>query len=160
MKPSANLDLLRSVAVLLVFTSHLPSALGMPDWSVWRADYLGIYGVTLFFIHTSLVLSMSLARLEEQGQRVTASFYIRRAFRIYPLSMLTVLLVFALRIPPGFHTPFVYPDKLNFWSNFLLFQNLARQGPAIGPLWSLPYEVQMYFALPFLYFAGKKLRRP
>jgi peptidoglycan/LPS O-acetylase OafA/YrhL len=114
----------------------------------------------MFFIHTSLVLSMSLARLEQQGERVVASFYIRRAFRVYPLSVLTVLLVFALRIPPYFHSPFAIGEKLYFWSNLLLFQNLARQPSAIGPLWSLPYEVQMYLVLPLIYFAGKKLRNP
>jgi peptidoglycan/LPS O-acetylase OafA/YrhL len=153
---SPNLDLLRASAVLLVFVSHLPYSVG----SSWDLDFLGHYGVMMFFIHTSLVLAMSLARIERQNENVVTSFYIRRAFRIYPLSMLVVLLAFALRIPPWFHTPFRSGDPLYFWSNLLLFQNLVHQSPAIGPLWSLPYEVQMYLVLPFLYFWGKRLRNP
>jgi peptidoglycan/LPS O-acetylase OafA/YrhL len=160
MKQSANLDLLRTVAVLLVLVSHAPHPLGLYGKPGWDLEYLGHFGVTMFFIHTSLVLSMSMARLEQQGERLVASFYIRRAFRIYPLSILTVLLVFALHIPPWFHTPFAISNRLYFWSNLLLFQNLARQPSAIGPLWSLPYEVQMYLVLPLIYFAGKKLRNP
>ena len=79
---SANLDLLRASAVLLVFFSHVPYALGVK--SGWDFDSIGHYGVMMFFIHTSLVLSMSMARLEKQGNRMVRSFYIRRAFRIYP----------------------------------------------------------------------------
>lgn len=153
---SPNLDLLRATAVLLVFVSHLPYTVG----ASWDLDFLGHYGVMMFFIHTSLALAMSLARIERQNKNVVTAFYIRRACRIYPLSMLVVLLAFALRIPPWFHTPFVSGDPLYFWSNLLLFQNLARRPPAIGPLWSLPYEVQMYLVLPFFYFLGKRLRNP
>jgi peptidoglycan/LPS O-acetylase OafA/YrhL len=80
---SPNLDLLRASAVLLVFVSHLPYSVG----SSWDLDFLGHYGVMMFFIHTSLVLAMSLARIERQNENVVTSFYIRRAFRIYPLSI-------------------------------------------------------------------------
>jgi peptidoglycan/LPS O-acetylase OafA/YrhL len=59
----------------------------------------GQLGVLLFFIHTSLVLMMSLARLEKSEGGLAARFYIRRAFRIYPLAIVAVLSVVALQIP-------------------------------------------------------------
>ena len=90
----------------------------------------------LFFVHTSVVLSASLARLEQRDGPVVFSFYVRRAFRIYPLSMLTVLTVFILHIPPWFKTPYRGPDPQYFWSNLLLYQNLARQWAVLAPLWS------------------------
>ena len=57
-------------------------------------------GVLMFFIHTSLVLMMSLERLGEV--RTIQRFYVRRAFRIYPLAVLTVLIALLIRVPPHF----------------------------------------------------------
>jgi peptidoglycan/LPS O-acetylase OafA/YrhL len=79
---SANLDLLRSVAVLLVLVSHIPVALGHADGRWGVVTLAGRYGVLMFFIHTSLVLMMSLERSERQGPALIRRFYIRRAFRI------------------------------------------------------------------------------
>ena len=158
LKQSPNLDLLRAAAVLLVFFSHVPAALTAKP--VWDTEFVGHFGVMIFFIHTSLVLSMSMARLEQQGERMVPSFYIRRAFRIYPLSILTVAVILVLRIPAYFYTRFAMPDWLGVWSNLLLFQNLARRNSVTGPLWSLPYEVQMYLVLPLIYYAGKRMGKP
>ena len=82
---STNLDFLRAVAVLLVFCSHLYdiSTGKGAEWTfVW---HLGQLGVLMFFVHTCLVLMCSLERSSVQGWRMFASFYIRRAFRLYPL---------------------------------------------------------------------------
>src|SRR5437764_191986 len=154
---SVNLDVLRSVAVLLVLVSHFPPVLGFPH-PVWLA--LGHFGVLIFFIHTSLVLMMSLQRLEGEGAAVIRRFYIRRAFRIYPLSVCVILLLMTLRIPAFFGGHYQTPDTLDLWSNLLLLQNITHSKPMLGPLWSLPYEVQMYLALPFVYCLGKRFRRP
>jgi peptidoglycan/LPS O-acetylase OafA/YrhL len=165
---SANLDLLRSLAVSLVLGDHVLVAFGVP-WEgnavdphgvenpCWAAGHLG---VLLFFIHTSLVLMMSLSRLEMAGGALARRFYIRRAFRIYPLSILAVLMVTSFGIPEMSRMGFRAPTATELWSNLVLVQNITGSRSLTSPLWSLPYEVQMYLALPFLYLLGKRVGNP
>lgn len=161
-RQSSNLDLLRATAVLLVLVSHLLHVLSLTHpylVSSGLADLIpGPLGVWMFFIHTSLVLMMSLERLSAQGGRVAPRFYIRRIFRIYPLSIFTVLAVLALRIPPYFEPAFAWPAPKVIAANLLLAQNFYDFTQITGPLWSLPYEVQMYLLLPLLYLAARRIR--
>src|SRR5665213_3929051 len=54
--PERNLDVLRAVAVLLVFADHIISAVGHHSES-WNWNWsLGRIGGAFFFVHTSLVL--------------------------------------------------------------------------------------------------------
>src|SRR5207302_4296539 len=80
---------------------------------------------------------------------------LRRAFRIYPLSMLVVLVTFAFRMPAaeiGHATLHTIPVGVGgLIANLLLVQNLTFTPSIIGPLWSLPLEVQMYLFLPSLF---------
>src|SRR5215475_12688960 len=87
---SANLDLLRAIAVLLVLTQHLMVRLYIDH--VWwiPSNCLGWFGVLLFFVHTTLVLMES---LERQQEGIFGPFYLRRFFRIYPLSIFAVAVV-------------------------------------------------------------------
>src|SRR5271166_1310398 len=92
-KDSANLDVLRAIAVMCVFFSHLFhfSRGGGETEFGW---HLGQLGVLMFFVHTSLVLMFSLERSSGKDAGVFVPFYVRRAFRIYPLSMVSVLFVY------------------------------------------------------------------
>jgi peptidoglycan/LPS O-acetylase OafA/YrhL len=166
---SANLDALRATAVLLVLASHVLDVFGLkknPVMHEWGLNYLGSFGVLMFFVHTSLVLMMSMDRLAQTGGRVTLRFYIRRLFRIYPLSVLVAVIVLALRIPPYFEPQFQWPGPGLLVANLFLVQNLIGHSPAwtsvttsvTGPLWSLPFEVQMYLVLPCLYQFAKRIR--
>ncbi|MGH9692964.1 MAG: acyltransferase family protein, partial [Bryobacteraceae bacterium] len=156
---SSNLDFLRALAVLLVLGSHVLLVFGFP-WEGTAIGAAGRLGVLLFFIHTSLVLMMSLARLEKSRGGLAARFYIRRAFRIYPLVIVTIFAVVTLQIPKSPVTGFHVPDAEELWSNLLLIQNVTGARSLLSPLWSLPYEVQMYLALPLLYLLGKRIRKP
>jgi peptidoglycan/LPS O-acetylase OafA/YrhL len=161
MKQSPNLDLLRAVAVLCVFVDHLWVAS-----STWpHPGSLGRFGVVIFFVHTSFVLMCSLQRLEGSGLsenwRLTAVFWIRRFFRIYPLAVFCVLTMAVFRIPPGARKDFSWVGIGGFFSNLGLTQNLTYSRYVLDPLWSLPLEVQMYAMLPFAYFvvrSGSKYR--
>lgn len=144
---SPNLDVLRSLAVLLVVASHLPVPWlsTMPSYH-WQA--LGLIGVLIFFVHTCLVLMLSLERQTVQdGDRYRALlFLVRRAFRIYPLSVVTVLLVSAV----AYYSSGQFNAR-EILSNLLLIQNITGDPSNPGALWSLPYEVQMYLLLPLFY---------
>jgi peptidoglycan/LPS O-acetylase OafA/YrhL len=144
---SANLDFLRAAAVLLVFITHL---YGIYTGKGAKWDFfwhIGQLGVLMFFVHTCLVLMWSLERSGLNGWRVFVPFYIRRAFRLYPLSVVCVLIAYCFdaRWSP-----------VNLWPNLTLTQNLFFTDkpvipPTLTPLWSLPLEVQMYIVLPVLF---------
>jgi len=155
----SNLDVLRSVAVLAVFLSHALQVLagctlgasfayGVDTFSLDRI------GVLLFFVHTSLVLMQFLERTRTTlaGWPLARYFYIRRAFRIYPLSVCLILLCIAFSVPAY---ALGVPDRWDGWrwlaANLLLIQNVVRVDAVSSPLWSLPFEVQMYLILPLLF---------
>jgi peptidoglycan/LPS O-acetylase OafA/YrhL len=150
---SANLDLLRSIAVLLVLLNHLSR-----HYHYDHFDGIGLFGVLLFFVHTSLVLMYSMQRSHLTGFALARDFYIRRFFRIYPLSILAVLSAVALHLHADGRGLAIgaRPGPLELVSNLLLIQNLTYSNSIIGPLWSLPLEVQMYLFLPFLFLWRKR----
>ncbi len=155
--PSSNLDFLRAFAVACVVISHLLDALGYGGHGS-----LGRFGVVLFFVHTSLVLMASLDRMQQlsSGWRLIAGFWLRRIFRIYPLSIVTVVAVWAIHLPPNtgaLYTP-IHPFTLI--SNLLLIQNLTYEPNVLYSLWTLPLEVQMYVLLPFLFLCIADRRYP
>lgn len=89
-----------------------------------------------------------LRQLHQTEKLVTLRFYVRRFFRIYPLSVFTILVALAFHIPS---TTWGVPDPitgLGIAANLLLVQNLITGTDILSPMWSLPYEVQMYVVLP------------
>jgi len=165
---SPNLDFLRSSAVLFVLGFHVlymfehrhspnVSRLGL-------LHSIGHWGVLIFFVHTSLVLMFSLERQQSRfpGKPSYLPFLTRRVFRIYPLSMAIVLLVLTLKLPVASLTEGKFTAAHLGWggiaSNLLLLQNLYHTDSVIIPLWSLPYEMQMYLFLPLLFFLVRSAR--
>ena len=136
--------MLRAIAVLAVLADHL-----FP--SIPRA--VGHFGVLVFFVHTALALMMSLDRMAHES-RWPLRFYVRRAFRIYPLSVLCVTAVVALRIPYSANgEAFQAPTVQRVMANLLLVQNFLPGTQSVNaPLWSLPFEIQIYVLLPLLWW--------
>jgi len=150
----ANLDALRALAVTLVLLDHILETVSSlhPRLQFHPYDWgMGRLGVLLFFVHTSLVLNFSMVRLRSSGWELLRSFYTRRAFRLYPLSIVCVLLVIALGVPvmPWLH--YAWQGWGNAGANLTLTMNLLLTHPVLGPLWSLPIEVQMYLVLPLIF---------
>jgi peptidoglycan/LPS O-acetylase OafA/YrhL len=157
-----NLDALRALAVLFVLFSHTARVVKPAPVVLRSIELTGKFGVLLFFIHTSLVLMMS---IERNSAHSATSFYIRRAFRIYPLSTLCILAVLLFHIPPMPPGNFVYPSAGKIATNVALTQNLFVP-PSTGtntslssPLWSLPFEVQMYLFLPGIFWFLRRYGR-
>lgn len=157
-----NLDLLRTMAVLIVVVCHVVAIFDFrPDWWLYF-QALGIFGVLLFFVHTSLVLMISLSKAArsapESKARLWTAFIIRRVFRIYPLSVTVVLLTYFVLVPLAGADAAAAGAGIvgtvharDLWANLFLLQDLTRSASILAPLWSLPAEVQMYLVLPFLF---------
>lgn len=140
-----NLDLLRAIAVLIVLGAHLGARFGI------RSGSLAHYGVLIFFVHTSMVLMMSMERSGLWGRDLFSNFYIRRFFRIYPLSIVCVLAVVVFKVPVESFLRFHPFETSTIWSNFGLVMNFTGAQVVLAPLWSLPYEIDMYLVLPLFY---------
>jgi peptidoglycan/LPS O-acetylase OafA/YrhL len=117
---------------------------------------LGLFGVLLFFVHTSLVLMYSMQRSGLHGVPLLKDFYIRRIFRIYPLSILAIAVAVGLHLESDVNgtAGLSYgqlPGKISILSQVLLAQNLLHVKSIVNVLWSLPFEVQMYLFLPLLF---------
>jgi peptidoglycan/LPS O-acetylase OafA/YrhL len=162
---SGNLDLLRSFAVLCVLVFHLLLFFGHGRVPHGMGS-LGHWGVLVFFVHTSIVLMASIERLQRRagGRSVFAEFMIRRAFRLLPLAWLTIAVIVAFALPVGHlqagHFVAVSSAPLDVAQNLLLVQNLGGAESLEAPLWSLPYEMQMYLLLPLLFWLLSRARTP
>jgi peptidoglycan/LPS O-acetylase OafA/YrhL len=147
----ANLDMVRSIAVSLVVIEHTLLAMRIRWVGTWDIGWLGVVGVFMFFVHTSLVLMWSLER-----KPFATDFYIRRFFRIYPLAVATILVIVVFHIPTMHNnngdTYFSAPSIGRVLSNMMLVQNIAWRGKILEVMWTLPLEVDMYFLLPFFFF--------
>ena len=158
---SRNLDLLRSFAVLLVVGFHLAKLF---NWKLetLRVTDFGLLGVMFFFVHTTLVLMFSLERQRRSPRKsLFLPFMVRRCFRIYPLSILVVASAFLFRIPSDLQFGkfnLLHQSAGNLIANLLLIQNVTLQKANPGVLWSLPLEIQMYLALPALFFLVSRVR--
>jgi peptidoglycan/LPS O-acetylase OafA/YrhL len=157
--PERNLDVLRAIAVMLVVGAHL-MGMWVDKLGPFTILQVGRLGVLLFFVHTSLVLMASLERLEIVGgsrARLSLAFYVRRAFRIYPLAAVCILCYAAFHVPGSAppRPPFVAPTPRDLLANLALAQDLVGVRSIIDVMWSLPVEIEMYLVLPICYFAAK-----
>lgn len=153
---SANLDLLRAIAVILVLLQHLCRRTGIDQIGWVPTSSLGYFGVLLFFVHTSLVLMYSLERTKLTGWRLFKNFYVRRIFRIFPASLITVSAALLLHLDSDINgirglSHGQLPGRLTIIANLLLIQNLVYVKSIVNVLWSLPFELQMYIFLPLLF---------
>lgn len=155
-KTYANLDLLRSLSVLSVLIAHLWQKCVDYHFCAWDAETnrffsnLSFTGVMFFFVHTCLVLMLSMDR--SPAEHLARSFLVRRAFRIYPLCWVTIMLALGTGLTDHPEANLHLLGWRGLLANLLLVQNVTRAFPSIvGPLWSLPWEVQMYLVLPLFF---------
>jgi peptidoglycan/LPS O-acetylase OafA/YrhL len=166
---SANLDLLRTAAVSFVVVFHLALYFGLthrPGFERQNAMWgsLGHWGVLVFFVHTCLVLMQSMVRLQARigARSLFVEFMVRRCFRLMPLSMLAVMVVALFQWPVG-HLQYgrflaVATRPVDVIANLLLVQNLTGVESVEAPLWSLPFEMQMYLVLPAIFLLVQRQR--
>lgn len=143
-----GLDALRGVAVLAVVFYHglhwwLPPAIsispGVKYLSLLASP--GWLGVNLFFVLSGFLITGILLDTRTHPN-YWKSFYTRRALRILPLYLVTLLI---LRFYSGVSWMYFFLC-LFYMANF----TWARFGVGYGPLWSLAVEEQFYLVWPSL----------
>jgi peptidoglycan/LPS O-acetylase OafA/YrhL len=138
------LDGLRTIAILFVMATHLSR-----DWAPG-----GMVGVDIFFVLSGFLITDILLR---PGISLKA-FYIRRAQRLLPALVCTVVLAYFL-------WPYTHPDA-SFWPSaikaLLYVTNFSHmRGVMTGCLshtWSLANEEQFYLVWPILLFNVPRLK--
>ena len=157
-----NLDVMRSLAVMFVVTFHISLFFRLlPSNSPFYN--LGHWGVIMFFVHTSFVLIASLERQRERRpeRSLFVPFFTRRIFRIAPLATLIILAIAVLRLPVAHlrdgHFQGISITPSGVIANLLFVQNLTDSDSLEAPMWSLPYEMQMYLVLPILYLLVRRI---
>ncbi|MUO45405.1 acyltransferase family protein [Agrobacterium vitis] len=139
-------DILRSLAILLVMLVHLPLN-ATPSLLVTVREY-GWLGVDIFFVLSGYLIGTQLFKeVTRTGAVDFKSFYLRRAFRIFP-AFFVVLGLYAL-VPVLRDNPAMQP----LWKFATFTVNLGfdpREGNAFSQAWTLAVEEQFYLVLPLL----------
>jgi peptidoglycan/LPS O-acetylase OafA/YrhL len=141
-----QLDGLRGLACLGVFFFHFAAASQSPiSPSVAAVAAAGSFGVDLFFILSSFLITSLLLREQASAGRIhVLAFWLRRGLRIWPLYFLVVGIFVVLHRPPGWYVL----GLLTFTSNWALayhsYTSIATH------LWSIAVEEQFYFCWPLI----------
>jgi peptidoglycan/LPS O-acetylase OafA/YrhL len=151
------LDGLRGIASLMVVAYHFgPHLVRLPESHfqfLHQLPTLWFKGVDLFFVLSGFLISGILVNARH-SPRYFQTFYLRRAFRIFPLYYLVLLgygAALLLHPDPQWR---LFEKPLPFWTYALYLQNFAMtSADGFGAVWmagswSLAIEEQFYFTLP------------
>jgi peptidoglycan/LPS O-acetylase OafA/YrhL len=167
---SLYLDLVRFLAALAVFVSHLggyPYAVKYLVW--WRLTAYGTIAVTIFFVLSGYVIAHVVSTSEKDAGR----YFRARAARLYSVLLLALILTFLLdKLGMTLH-PALYSVKNVLWNPeswkgylatlFLVAEYPIFHGIAAGtnaPLWSLSFEATYYVIAGLILFSSKRVWIP
>lgn len=145
-----ELDGLRALSALLVITAHMHQKI----WH-WTSGRLGVY--VFFVLSGYLITSIALNEERETGRVDLKAFYIRRAFRIFPVYYLVLatyaILIFGLHIGgqerlEGLHR--AMPYYLTYFQE-IAYAHSTSYLPFMQS-WSLGIEEKFYLVWPVLAF--------
>lgn len=144
-----GLDLLRSLAITLVFLAHYNI---LTDQRLFGPfGQMGGVGVDLFFSLSGYLIANQIFHSLRRGTFTLRTFYLRRVFRILPNFLVVLSLYFA--IPIFREKPLTIP----FWKFITFTQNFFLIPSAFSHAWSLCIEEHFYLLLPLIsLFIAKK----
>lgn len=146
-----SLNGIRALAVLLVFFSHAGFNNIIP----------GGLGVTVFFFLSGyLITTLLLIEKKETNSINFKSFYLRRAYRIFPPVYVVLLLVFFVSYWDGSIAGLTLNatlSKLLHFSNYqIVFGGIEGFIRGMDILWSLAVEEHFYLFFPVVFFITLK----
>lgn len=145
-----GLDILRSIAILLVVYGHGVYVLPKAYKFYYLLPFPYVDGVSVFFVLSGFLIGGILIKILQKNEftfKVLFDFWIRRWFRTIPnyFFVLTILVAFQF---------LVLKDSGGFNITYYFFsQNLIHGSPSFFPeSWSLSVEEWFYLSFPFLTF--------
>jgi peptidoglycan/LPS O-acetylase OafA/YrhL len=139
--PSPYLDGLRGIAVLYVIIGHY-TIYDASGFAQKILGWSGIYGVYLFFLLSSFLLTGILVKaLRSRGLRKALLPYLRRRFlRIYPMFAATLAVIYFV---PDYYAG-MFADLTPPWYTqlFLIWPR--------GVFWAISVEIEFYLVLPVI----------
>ncbi len=147
----AWLDALRGLAALAVVFDHLGTyVLQHARYAVYQWIDTGQYGVFVFFLVSGYIVPAS---LERKGS--VRTFWVSRAFRLYPLYVLALLAAVALALTGlgSVRGAAQHPGTAAL-GHLLMLSNVLGVPNAINVIWTLSYEMAFYLLLTALFVTG------
>ena len=139
-----GLDGLRGICILFVLIGHFSFGSAFNSQSAISAIGVQIFFVISGFLITTLLLKEKI----RNGSISLINFYIRRAYRILPVVLLFLLILFFLNKIFGLGL-----GNRSFITSIFFIRNMPLPGMGdleTGHLWSLSIEEQYYLLFPFL----------
>ncbi len=139
-----SLDGLRAISILIVLVSHAGYGNVVP----------GGLGVTIFFFLSGyLITTLLLDETKRSGRINIGKFYLRRAFRLFPPLLITLLIAYSLvalgLLDGGISWAGILAQLLYFANYYGLFFDPGNTTAAgTGILWSLAVEEHFYMIYP------------
>jgi len=156
------LDGLRALAALMIVYFHSTVCVEMTGGPAVRAVPLGLtrwflgclwIGVDIFFVLSGFLIGRILLLQMQRGGIDFRSFYVRRAFRIFPayyvVLTLTVFVFIHLSVFAPIHFNIPWTEELkNSLPNYLYLSNYIGSENVMGWSWSLCIEEHFYLIFP------------
>jgi len=144
-----SLNGIRALSVLLVVVSHCGFGHVVP----------GGFGVTVFFMLSGyLITTLFIDELDNSNKIKIPHFYARRAIRLYPAMVITIIVAYFLayfEFIGGKATIEGAIAQLFYFANYfqLFFDGNTKTPAGTGIFWSLAVEEHFYFLYPLIFSA-------
>jgi peptidoglycan/LPS O-acetylase OafA/YrhL len=152
-KREIYLDFVRGIAILMALGYHFNgthTGIRIVDLALTASQKIGWAGVDVFFVLSGFLIGgLIFKEYEVSNTFLPRRFLIRRAFKIWPIFYLYLLLILVTRR---------FPWQSFFFQNFFHVQNYFLT--PLQHLWSLAVEEQFYllFAVLFFLYARSKVK--
>lgn len=151
-----QLDILRGLAILLVFGRHLelPRPQGLLNGVAGTWFQIGWLGVDLFFVLSGFLIGgLLVTELKRHGRIDIPRFLIRRGLKIYPPYFVFIGYLILMPVARAYASGAsvwakLVEEFLKYLPNLVFLQNYVGKNPA-GHTWTLAVEEHFYLLLPF-----------
>ena len=145
-----SLDGCRAISIMLVLFAHLCETPAFQAFNPYARlmFHFGPFGVKVFFVISGFLITTLLLNEERSNGSISiAGFYVRRAFRIWPVAYVYLLVVTLLAWK---HVISVTPHHLLYAATFLI-NHIQEPNWFTGHFWSLAVEEQFYLVWPLVF---------